>query len=92
MFANIGVPCEKALVKPPSSKEAHWQNDPSILDVEFAGLMSQIARSKKGRGGRRKLPLAFTEHGAIMAENTDPQNRWSSTTVKCNDFSGIAIF
>ena len=27
----------------------------------------QNARSKPGRGGRRKLPLAFTEHGAIMA-------------------------
>src|SRR5713226_4081752 len=24
---------------------------------------------KKGRGGRRKLPLVFTEHGAIMAAN-----------------------
>lgn len=34
---------------------------------EFAGLMLQIATSKKGRGGRRKLPFAFTEHGAIMA-------------------------
>ena len=28
--------------------------------------MSQIATSKKGRGGRRKLPWVFTEHGAIM--------------------------
>jgi len=36
---------------------------------EFSGLMLQIATSKKGRGGRRKLPLAFTEHGAIMAAN-----------------------
>ncbi len=34
---------------------------------ELAGLMSQIATSKSGRGGPRKLPLAFTEHGAIMA-------------------------
>ena len=33
---------------------------------EFAALISQIAISKKGRGGRRKLPWAFTEHGAIM--------------------------
>ena len=31
--------------------------------------MLQIATSKKGRGGRRKLPLVFTEHGAIMAAN-----------------------
>jgi hypothetical protein len=34
---------------------------------EVAALMSQFATSKEGRGGRRKLPLAFTEHGAIMA-------------------------
>lgn len=33
---------------------------------EFAHLISQIAISKKGRGGRRKLPFVFTEHGAIM--------------------------
>lgn len=32
---------------------------------EAAGLMSQIATSK--RGGHRKPPLAFTEHGALMA-------------------------
>ncbi len=36
---------------------------------EFKGLMLQTATSKKGRGGRRKLPLVFTEHGAIMAAN-----------------------
>src|SRR3989338_5964076 len=34
---------------------------------EFDRLMSQFATSKKGRGGRRKLPRVFTEHGAIMA-------------------------
>ncbi len=33
---------------------------------EFAALMSQIATSNAGRGGRRKLPYAFTEHGAIV--------------------------
>ena len=33
----------------------------------FAALMSQFATSKPGRGGCRKLPLAFTEVGAIMA-------------------------
>jgi ORF6N domain-containing protein len=33
---------------------------------EFETLMSQIVISKKGRGGRRKLPWVFTEHGAIM--------------------------
>ncbi|HCI12608.1 MAG TPA: DNA-binding protein [Gallionellaceae bacterium] len=32
---------------------------------EFANLKSQFATSSWG--GRRKLPYAFTEHGAIMA-------------------------
>jgi len=32
---------------------------------EFADLISQFAISKQ-RGGRRKLPWAFTEHGALM--------------------------
>jgi hypothetical protein len=33
---------------------------------EFASLMSQIAISNTGRGGRRKLPWTFTEHGVAM--------------------------
>jgi hypothetical protein len=33
---------------------------------EFNALMSQIVISNTGRGGRRKLPLAFTEHGVAM--------------------------
>jgi hypothetical protein len=37
-----------------------------LTQDELAGLMLQYATSKKGRGGRRKLPLAFSEHGAIM--------------------------
>jgi len=36
---------------------------------EWVSLISQIATSKSGRGGRRKLPSAFTEHGAVMAAN-----------------------
>jgi phage regulator Rha-like protein len=34
---------------------------------EYEGLRSQIVTSKETRGGRRYLPYAFTEHGAIMA-------------------------
>jgi len=30
-------------------------------------LMSQIATSSSGHGGRRKLPYVFTEHGVVMA-------------------------
>ncbi|MBI4468853.1 MAG: ORF6N domain-containing protein [Acidobacteria bacterium] len=33
---------------------------------EAEALRSQIATSKAGRGGRRTLPYAFTEHGAVM--------------------------
>jgi ORF6N domain len=36
---------------------------------ERDALTSQIAMSKTGRGGRRTLPFAFTEHGALMAAN-----------------------
>lgn len=34
---------------------------------EHTVLRSQFATSNVGRGGRRYLPYAFTEHGAIMA-------------------------
>jgi ORF6N domain len=40
-----------------------------LSDAEYSDLISQIATSKPGRGGRRKLPWAFTEHGAIQAVN-----------------------
>ena len=40
-----------------------------LVPDEAAVLTSQIAMSKPGRGGRRTLPYAFTEHGAIMAAN-----------------------
>lgn len=41
-----------------------------LTEEEFAALRSQFATSNgqsPGRGGRRYLPYAFTEHGAIMA-------------------------
>lgn len=37
-----------------------------LTKEEFDGLMFQIGRSK-GRGGRRKPPRVFTEHGALMS-------------------------
>lgn len=36
---------------------------------ELGALRFQIGTSKTGRGGRRYLPYAYTEHGAIMAAN-----------------------
>jgi len=41
-----------------------------LAPEEWASLRSQIATLKTGRGGHRKYPpVAFTEHGAIMAAN-----------------------
>jgi hypothetical protein len=38
-----------------------------LTPMERDALTSQFAMSKAGRGGRRTLPFAFTEHGALMA-------------------------
>jgi hypothetical protein len=40
-----------------------------LTPKEFKNLISQSATSSSKWGGRRKLPLAFTEHGAVMAAN-----------------------
>ena len=40
-----------------------------LTHEEVSSLTSQIAMSKSGRGGRRTLPCAITEHGAVMAAN-----------------------
>ena len=37
-----------------------------LAKSEFDSLISQTVTSKTGRGGRRKLPYVFTEHGAVM--------------------------
>ena len=37
-----------------------------LTQQEFAALMSQNVISKPGRGGRRKQPWVFTEHGVAM--------------------------
>ena len=37
-----------------------------LTEDEWSGLISQIATSKNGRGGRRKLPYVFSEHGVLM--------------------------
>lgn len=38
-----------------------------LARAESANLKRQFGASSSGHGGRRKLPWAFTEHGAIMA-------------------------
>jgi hypothetical protein len=40
-----------------------------LTKEEFENLKSQFATSSSNWGGRRKLPLVFTEHGALQAAN-----------------------
>ncbi len=37
-----------------------------LTAAEVVNLRSQFATSRSGWGGRRYMPLAFTEHGAVM--------------------------
>ena len=52
-----------------------------LTQKEFAFLRSQFVTSK-GRGGRRYLPYAFTEHGVIMAANVLNSERAVQTSVR----------
>src|SRR5216684_8360746 len=55
---------------------------------EAESLTSQFAISKKGRGGRRTLPYAFTEHGAIMAANVLNSPHAVQMNTTCGDAVG----
>jgi hypothetical protein len=48
---------------------------------EFDDLKSHFATSSSAWGGRRKLPYAFTEHGAIMAASVLNSNRAVQTSI-----------
>ncbi len=56
-----------------------------LTHQEFSDLKSQIATSRSGWGGRRKLPLVYTEHGALQAANvlnSDLANKMSVFIVR----------
>src|SRR5436309_3219924 len=55
---------------------------------EFDSLKSQIAMSKTGHGGRRTLPYAFTEHGALQAVNVLRCSRPVQMNTTCGDAVG----
>ncbi len=52
-----------------------------LTKTEYENLMLQFATSSSGYGGRRKLPYAFTEHGAIMAANVLNSDRAARMSV-----------
>lgn len=47
-------------------------------------MMLQFAISNPSRGGRRKLPLAFTEHGAIMVRPEKSKHSYGFTIEEPN--------
>lgn len=51
-----------------------------LTQQEFTALISHFAISKSGRGGRRKRPWVFTEHGVAMLSSV----LRSPTAVKVN--------
>lgn len=53
-----------------------------LTKKEWGGLIFQIGISKKGRGGRQKLPMAFTEHGVAMTANLLKSNRAIAISVE----------
>lgn len=52
-----------------------------LTKEEYAVLKSQIATSRAGWGGRRKLPLVFTEHGSLQAANVLNSQRANKMSV-----------
>lgn len=52
-----------------------------LTSDEFDALISQIAISKSGRGGRRKLPWAFTEQGVAMLSSVLSSDRAADVNV-----------
>jgi hypothetical protein len=53
-----------------------------LKNQELRDLMSQFAISSSTYGGRRELPLVFTEHGAIMAANVLNSKRAVAASVQ----------
>lgn len=53
-----------------------------LTPEEMKSLRSQIVTSNVGRGGRRYLPYAFTEHGALMLANVLNSERAAQTSVQ----------
>ena len=69
LAALYGVPAKRLNEQVRRNKERFPEHFMfRLTDAEWERLRAQFATSK-GRGGRRYLPYAFTEHGAIMAAN-----------------------
>jgi len=56
-----------------------------LTPAEFENLRSQFVTSSSGWGGRRSVPQAFTEHGALMAATilNTARERWKYQCTSC---------
>lgn len=53
-----------------------------LTKQEWTNLKCQIGTSSSGWGGKRKLPMAFTEHGVAMAANLLKSERAIAVSVE----------
>jgi len=64
-----------------------------LTKSEFSLLISQNAISNESRGGTRKLPLVFTEHGVVMLSSVLKSNVASKVSLKIvNEFISLRKF
>jgi hypothetical protein len=61
-----------------------------LTKEEWNALMFQIGISKSGRGGRRKLPMVFTEHGVVMAAKNSGNSNLSFSNILKNQIRNSA--
>jgi phage regulator Rha-like protein len=73
----------KALNRAVKRNRSRFPNDFifQLTVKEVKSLRCQIGTSNVGRGGRRYLPYAFTEHGALMLANVLNSERAAQTSV-----------
>ncbi len=66
-----------------------------LTDEEWESLRSQFATSKKGSGGRRYAPLAFTEHGVLMLSSVLNSERAIQVNIQimriCSKLKGMIM-
>ena len=83
-LANIYGAETKALNRAVKRNQSRFPSDFMFqLTPKAAGsLRCQFGTSNAGRGGRRYLPYAFTEHGALMLANVLNSERAAQTSVQ----------
>ncbi len=74
----------KALNRAAKRNESRFPSDFmfQLTPEEAESLRCQTGTSNEGRGGRRYLPYAFTEHGALMLANVLNSERAAQTSVQ----------